>query len=276
MKLKERLFSNTFSRNIFTDLGFRSNDSIPKNENLFFQYRIGKYQQDYYLYFPKEPLEVQYKNEIFNKIREYSGYEISRYLSFHFDAFENKNQFLEFLKYEIEERFKLNVSKKFNSRLILVQKWIEEKGLTVAAPQKSLSKRGQTGDHNEFDSDDYSRRLESILATAEEKMEVLSKTYNPGNIELVNSANNTKLIQLFILLRDLKTTYKKGVSQEQLFKSFSSSDIASLLQQHFIHFQNKKINTVQKEITAVNAEIDNHQEGIRKLNKALIEFFFEK
>jgi len=265
-----------FSRNVLADLGFRSNDSNLKNENPFFQYRIGKYQQDYYLYFPKEPVEVQYNNEIFNKIREYSGYEISKYLSFHYDAYEKKNEFLQFLKYESEERSKLNVSKKFRSRLVLVQEWIEEKRITTSSPQKSQGKIGQNNDKGEIDSDDYSRRLESILASAEEKMEDLSKTYNPGKIQLVNSANNTKLIQLLIILRDLQTTYKKGVSQEQLFKSFSSSDIASVLQQHFSHFQNKKINTVQKEIAGVTTGVDYNQESFKKLNKALLEFFFDK
>jgi hypothetical protein len=119
MDLKQRLLSNLFSRNVLTDLGLRSSIPTPKIDKPFFQYRIGKYQQDYYLYFPKEPLEVQYKNEIFNKIRQYSGYEISKYLSFHFDAFESKKEFLEFLKYETDERLQLNVSNKFKSRVIL-------------------------------------------------------------------------------------------------------------------------------------------------------------
>ena len=109
-----------------------------------------------------------------------------------------------------------------------------------------------------------------IFANVEVKFEELSRTHNPGNIQFVNSANYTKFIQLFIVLRDLQTTYKKGISQEHLFKSFSSSDIASMLQHHFSHFKNKKINTVQKEITAANADIDYNQESIKKLNKALL------
>jgi hypothetical protein len=276
MDLKQRLLSNMFSRNVLTDLGLRSSIPFPKNEKPFFQYRIGKYQQDYYLYFPKEPLEIQYKNEIFNKIRQYSGYEISRYLSFHFDATERKMEFLEFLKYETEERSKLNVSKKFNSKLILVQKWTEEKQKAIASPEKLQCKRDQDNEVCQFATDDHNRRLESILANVEVKFEELSKTHNPENIQLVNSANYTKLIQLLIVLRDFQTTYKKGITQDHLFKSFSSSDIALLLQNHFNHFQNKKINTVQKEITAINSSMDYNQEAIKKLNKALVEFFYEK
>jgi hypothetical protein len=276
MGLKQRLLSNMFSRNVLTDLGLRLSISTPKNDKPFFQYRIGKYQQDYYLYFPKEPLEIQYKNEIFNKIRLYSGYEISRYLSFHFDASETKKEFLEFLKYETDERFQLNVSNKFKSRVILVQEWIEEKRNAIELPEESKIKRGQNSDQPEIDLGVYNQRLESIIANVEGKFEELSKPHNHGNIQLVNSANYSKLIQLLIVLRDLQTTYKKGTSPNQLFKCFSSSDIASLLQHHFSYFQNKKINTVQKEITAVNTEMDYNQESIKKLNKALAEFFFEK
>jgi hypothetical protein len=94
MDLKQRLLSNIFLRNVLTALSLRSSIPTPKIGKPFFQYRIGKYRQNYYLYFPKEPLEVDYKNEIFNKIRQNAGHEISRYLSFHFDALESKKEFL--------------------------------------------------------------------------------------------------------------------------------------------------------------------------------------
>jgi hypothetical protein len=42
----------------------------------YFQYKIGPYQPDQYLYFPKEPFALRYKNEIFNKLHEYTGYDI--------------------------------------------------------------------------------------------------------------------------------------------------------------------------------------------------------
>ena len=84
------------------------------------------------------------------------------------------------------------------------------------------------------------------------------------------------MIQLFILLRDLKTPYKKGNGQENLFENFSSTDLASLLQRHFAYFRNKKLNTIQKEIVAYNSELDNNHENVKKLNRALVEYFFEK
>lgn len=47
--------------------------------------------------------------QIFNKMYEYSGYDIIRYLDFHFAAFADKSEFLHFLSYEVIERLKLPV-----------------------------------------------------------------------------------------------------------------------------------------------------------------------
>jgi hypothetical protein len=168
------------------------------------------------------------------------------------------------------------VFKNFYSKLILVQEWIEEKRKKIEIEQKLETLNYPAAEKGFPPSMDYSDRFETIVSTIEMKFEELSKSHSPGSIQLVNSGNYTKLIQLLIVLRDLQTTYKKGTSPNQLFKSFSSSDIASLLQHHFSYFQNKKINTAQKEITAVNTEMDYNQESIKELNKALAEFFFEK
>lgn len=73
MILKQRLFTNMFLRNILADFGRRSVGSTNEKPTPYFQYRIGNYEPDYYLYFPKEPFRIQYKNEVFNKLREYSG-----------------------------------------------------------------------------------------------------------------------------------------------------------------------------------------------------------
>jgi len=50
--------------------------TIPQKFDLipYFQYKIGPYQSDYYLYFAKQPYLQVYKNEIFNKMYEYEGY----------------------------------------------------------------------------------------------------------------------------------------------------------------------------------------------------------
>ena len=69
---KQRLFSNMFLRNMLADFGNRSAYSKTTGTFIpYFQYKIGAYQPDYYLYFPKEPYIRRYHNEIFNKLYEY-------------------------------------------------------------------------------------------------------------------------------------------------------------------------------------------------------------
>lgn len=51
------------------------------------------------MYFPKEPSAILYKNEIFNKLSEYTGYDIIRYLEFHYAAYED-----DAIKLKMEER----------------------------------------------------------------------------------------------------------------------------------------------------------------------------
>jgi hypothetical protein len=278
MILKERLFSNMFYRNMLTDLGFRSTYSARKNDPPFFQYKIGAYKPDYYLYFPKEPFAIRYTNEIFNKIWEYNGYEVSKYLDFHYYTCTQKNEFLRFLQYEIEGRIRLKLAKALRFKLNFVFQWIQDKQTELQAGQENHHSGHaiKYGNSSGEDSQNFDGRFDSLLNIFEEKMEQISKIYNTGNVQLVNSGHIPKLIQLFILLRDLKTPYKRGSGQEELFKSFSSTDLACLLQQHFAHFQHKKINTIQKDILAQNSELDINQENIKKLNKALVEYFFEK
>jgi hypothetical protein len=78
----------------------------------YFQYKIGPYKSDLFLYFLKEPFPLRHKNEIFNKINEYTGYDNIRYLEFHYAAYEDKQDFLRFLHYELSERLKRNPKKR--------------------------------------------------------------------------------------------------------------------------------------------------------------------
>jgi hypothetical protein len=278
MKLKERLFNNVFYRNILTDLGFRMAYAEKKNEYSFFQYRIGSYKPDYYLYFPREPLAIRYNNEIFNKLREYQGFEISEYLDFHYNASIEKSKFLRFLQYEAGERIKLDLGTAIKSKLNFVLQWIGEKQSQLQTVHEKFHANTIVA-LDEYSDDTFQQfrdRFDRILSGFEEKLEDLGKTHNNGNVHLVNSAHVPKLIQLFILLRDLRTPYKKGNGQENLFESFSSSDLASLLQRHFAFFHNKKLNTIQKEIVAYNSQFDINHENVKKLNRALVEYFFEK
>jgi len=69
MNFKQKLFSSMFMRNMLASFGSRSAYSQATGSFVpYFQYKIGIYQADQYLYFPKEPFPLRYKNEIFNKL----------------------------------------------------------------------------------------------------------------------------------------------------------------------------------------------------------------
>src|SRR5256885_7285080 len=105
MEFKKRLFSNMFWRNVLATFGERSGYSTEPGQFVpYFQYKIGPYQTDLYLYFPKEPYALRYNNEIFNKLLEFTGYDIIKYLDFHYAAYSNKQDFLRFLQYELSDR----------------------------------------------------------------------------------------------------------------------------------------------------------------------------
>jgi len=97
MSLRDRLFKFIFFRSIFTMIGERSPYSAKTTDfPPYFQYEIGPYQADYKLYFAKQPFLQVYKNEVFNKMYEYAGYDLIRYLEFHYEAYANKADFIHF------------------------------------------------------------------------------------------------------------------------------------------------------------------------------------
>src|ERR1700722_17209047 len=101
MSFRDRLFKYIFFRSFFTVIGDRSPYAAKTTEfTAYFKYKIGDFQKDYHLYFPRQPYLQPYKNEIFNKMYEYTGYDLIRYLEFHYQAFDNKADFIRFLQYE--------------------------------------------------------------------------------------------------------------------------------------------------------------------------------
>jgi hypothetical protein len=108
----------------------------------YFQYKTGAYQKDYLLYFPKDPFTRLYVNEIFNKLYEHDGYDIIKYLEFHYAAYENKPNFLRFLRSQISDRVK-------NSWVLKLQSahtWLEEKQQEYKSKQEArLREKIQSG-----------------------------------------------------------------------------------------------------------------------------------
>src|SRR4051794_36256225 len=117
MTWKERLASNLLLRNMVADL-----ISVPaargrKTFTPYFQYKIGIYQPDYFLYFTTPPNLVRYTNDIYNKLCQYDGYEIIQFLEFHYAAFADKTDFLRFLTYETSQRLKKKPGKSYKIKL---------------------------------------------------------------------------------------------------------------------------------------------------------------
>jgi hypothetical protein len=126
--MRSRLFTFTFFRSMLTSFGNRSPYSAKSREfTPYFQYKIGPYQSDYYLYFAKQPYLQVYKNEIFMKMYEYAGYDLIRYLEFHYEAFENKTDFIRFLRYDVSERLSGSAPKKHKLKLQATSDWLLEK-----------------------------------------------------------------------------------------------------------------------------------------------------
>ena len=79
MTWREKLHGNLLLRNMLSALvGFPA--SLAKNNFIpYFQYKIGIYKQDYYLYFAGPPNNIRYTNDIFNKLHQYDGYDIIQF-----------------------------------------------------------------------------------------------------------------------------------------------------------------------------------------------------
>jgi|GEM_PF-1524223 len=153
MKLRERLFSTIVFRSMLTQFGNRSPYSVKRTAFIpYFQYKIGQYQNDYYLYFRKAPFLEVYKNEIFNKMYEYSGYDIVRYLEFHYEACSDKGEFQRFLQYEVAERLKHKVSHTYKLKLQSTLAWLAEKqGVNQADRDRALKAQIEHDVRSAFD-----------------------------------------------------------------------------------------------------------------------------
>jgi hypothetical protein len=294
MALKKWLLSNMFFRNVLADFGERSGYSkMPGNFTPYFQYKIGDYQPDYYLHFPREPFALQYQNEIFNKLNEYKGYDIISFLEFHYEAYTDKKSFLRFFRYETTDRLKHRLSASRQQKMQSALDWVTEKLQERQAEQQTLLKQQLEQDVRDVLSQEPSPAnnpealerfvelitgkvnvsMQKLIAETEEKISAVTDVLPSGRIELNNQSQQEKLIQLFILLRTLMAPAHISKT-EQLFVKFSDSDLATILQMHFSAFKSLKINTVQRKIGEANEMLDHKNPGVQQLNQAMQAFFY--
>lgn len=283
MALKQKLFSNMFLRNMLADFGFRSTYSTKKGGfTPYFQYIIGPYEQDYYLYFREEPFVKRYKNEIFNKLFEYDRNDISKYLAFHYDAYPDKQAFLKFLQDEIIERLEGRPTNLQNSKLQAALDWATEKLQKHQARQEQMLRQNieqevrtllenrQNGSANE--TNDQAKTFTENLIPIIEK---LVQPYLAGSIKVAHPKYFDRFIQHCYILRNLQYTDRSGKVKGYLFDSFSATDLAFILRLHFPEFMDKQPNTIQREIAKAEEDINRDDEKFKRLEKALREFYFE-
>lgn len=295
MTWKEKLRSNLLLRNLASDVIGYPASAAKKTFMPYFQYKIGVYQRDYYLYFTAKPTSVRYTNDIFNKLYEYNGYDIIQFVEFHYTACDNKADFLRFLRYETDRRLKLKLSKSFTAKLETVLDWLTEKQqeqqivrqqeLKIHLEQKvyNIIEKEVNKDNGlqQPDKENVAKEisntlapyLDTLVAASEEKMEAIAAGYVMGSIQLNNHNHLEKMMQLFHIVRTI-TAPKEIAKGEQLFKQFTVLDLAHILHFHFDAFKDKKVNTIQGNIKEVTDKHRNNDPKVQKLNKALEEFFY--
>jgi hypothetical protein len=290
MKLRDRLFNSFFFRNMLATFGNRTPYFVKTRVfPAYFQYKIGNYKSDYLLYFKKPPTLQAYKNEVFNKMSEYSGVGLADYLDFHYQASEDKPMFTRFLQYEVSERMKWPVSRNYKLRLQATFDWLNEKRVEESTHLEHISKdqiladvRAAVGgqDTSPFDAEKmitaFSEllvaRMNQLVDAAKEKMEALTESLITGNIELNSEHNLDRLIHLHLLIQTIEM--HRGSSVEKLFKRNTNMDLASTLHLHYRAFKGKQINTVQARISKASEDLKINDLKVRRLNKALTEFFY--
>jgi hypothetical protein len=291
MPWKTRLFNNMALRNMLRTFGFLSHTQSRKSFTPFFQFKIASYADDYYLHFPRLPYTEQYKNEIFNKLFSYDGFDIIRFLEFHYEAYPEKMNFLRFLKYEATERLIQFKKNSFFPKLQTVIGWVAERMESLDLEiSKNIRNDIEQEVHHAIDNnqhqgridipnlvkqitDQFTPKAESIALAAEEKFESLASALRGGQITINNKHHEEKLVDLLLLLAEAQYPLK-GPKAERVFKNFSQTDIALLLSVHFGAFKQHRLNTIQKKLGERLEKINRDDPKVAKLAEAIAEYFF--
>ena len=139
-------------------------------------------------------------------------------MEFHYEKYQDKNDFLRFLLYEVGQRIKLAPSTSHKLKLETVGESISEKQGEHLSLQKQQLKDDIEGDVRSvlearsvmptiytetavnLLSEKLGSRIEQLMSETEQRMEALTGSFMTGNIELNNHNYQEKLIQLLILI----------------------------------------------------------------------------
>jgi len=250
-----------FFRMLFTVFGMRPVDRKLATLIPYFQYEIGPYSTDYRLHFRRQPSWGLYKNEIFSKLHEFTGYDITRYLNFHYEPYADKTGFLQFMRFETDERIRLlgKRLKDHRIKLEMVLAWVNEQERTLNKPLGDAA----PGEVRAGQPD------ETEMAIVEAKLNEVTKSY-AGRIVVSDERRLDRIIQLLLLLRDLQSP---GKPIWPLFSQFSTTDMAAILRQFEI-FRDMKVNTIQKRIMDCNKDLRPAEQKTAQLIRALNDFFY--
>jgi hypothetical protein len=272
MRLIKKMYDPIFVRFLLALFGM--NGPLRKHRRDFtpyFQFKIGSYTADYYLYFPRAPYYNVYMIELIRKFSEYYAYGLVQFLDFHYEQFPDKKEFLRFLRYEMTIRLKWKTPKSKSSvywqTLETCLVWVDEQealletqgrpGSAVPAPASSAP----------------ASSAPALSAPASSEQEHIDDEFTPspnGKLTLNNRLHRVKLMQVFILLKDLNGP---GKTPLPLFNSFSAVDVATMLQT-LPEYQDKKLNTIQKAVTDAYKRLDIGDANTKKLIEALTDFFY--
>jgi hypothetical protein len=302
--LRSYLMNKMLLRNIGLIYGEINNYSKePGHFTPYFHYEIGVYNDDFILHFPKLPNAVLYYNSIFLKLWAYKPQDSIKYIETHYDLYPDKNDFLLFLKRELQHRMAhLKKGSNRQSISLISLDWVNEKlaiqkdevkiatynqfirqDLTVIVKNELRQVLPPTATPTEMSiehlTEVIARNLEAkasaMLDNTETKIMQLSDKYEIGEIQLTNQENGEKLIALFLCLKNLTgKPNRRNKTGEHLFSAMDLNDIANVLRLHFVPWQGQKLDSVAKRIYAVNAAYKSDDPDFRDLNKALQKYFY--
>ncbi len=286
------LFWRTMKASFF---GRTETSNQPGNFKPYFQYQIGKNNTGYDLSFSKEPNAQQYYNEAFGKMAGYLPIEMSDFLSYHYQAYTNNEDFLHFLTLELAHRIRNAGSQAYRKKLGIAVDWLNtQKEILVAAKRNAMKvsvsadldtvlsqsekKTLPPGRMEEIVESLMSRmeeRMKGVMDSAENEIQQITKGFNTGNIKISNPEHEDLLVRFFILLQQVQTSSSNNNEPlRYLFTDFSKTDLAAFLRMHFDAFRSYKTSTLQKMITTQQERIKPQHEKVKKLEEAMVNFFY--
>lgn len=286
------LFWRTMKASLF---GRTETSNQPGNFKPYFQYQIGKNNTGYDLSFSKEPNAQQYYNEAFGKMAGYLPIEMSDFISYHYQAYTNKEEFLHFLTLELAHRIRNAGSQAYRKKLEIAVDWLNAQKDTLMEVRRNAMKESVRADldhvleQSEKEALSTERmdeivgnlvyrmeeRMNSVIDSAENEIQQISKGFNTGNIKISNPEHEDLIIRFFILLQQVQTpSSNNNEPLRYLFAGFSKTDLAAFLRMHFEAFRSYKTSTLQKMITTQQERIKPQHDKVKKLEDAMVNFFY--